>query len=114
MNQGFGAEGGNRELPAITTCASHSLERLVVITGMMSWLQLEAYLGILASCLPTIRFLFEGLSPDSVISSIRSDLSLHSLRTTHSHIVDDGVGSHRGLSNNFEGSNMNELTADGK
>lgn len=42
--------------------------------------------GLLAACLPTIRFLFKGLSPESVINSIRSALSLHSLRSVHSRI----------------------------
>jgi len=64
---------------------------LVIITGMMSWLQLEAFLGILAACLPTIRFLFRGLSPESVVNSIRSALSLHSLHSGHSRMADDGV-----------------------
>ena len=62
-----------------------------MITGMMSWFQLEAFLGILAACLPTVRFLFKGLSPESVIDSIRSALSLHSLRSNHSAINDDGT-----------------------
>lgn len=69
----------------------------VVITGMMGWLMLEAYLGIVAACLPSIRFLFKGFSPESVINSIRSALSLHSLRSNHSRMNDDGTGSQRGL-----------------
>ncbi|KAF2692091.1 hypothetical protein K458DRAFT_381916 [Lentithecium fluviatile CBS 122367] len=56
VNDNFGAEDGD-----------------LVITGMMSWLLLEAYFGILAACLPTVRFLFRGLSPESVINSIRSN-----------------------------------------
>ena len=75
---------------------------------------LEAYLGILAACLPTIRFLFKGLSPESVISSIRSALSLHSLRSTHSHINDDGTASPRGNSNGVRGESMEELNNEGK
>jgi hypothetical protein len=70
---------------------------LVVITGMMSWLLLEAHLGILAACLPTIRFLFKGLSPESVINSVRSALSLRSLNSMNTQNNDDREASRGGL-----------------
>lgn len=79
----------------------------------MSWLLLEAHLGILAACLPTIHVLFKGLSPESVINSIRSVLSLHSLNFTRSQIVDDEETSHRGLVAEHPGLNVNKPSVDG-
>ncbi|KAF2734161.1 hypothetical protein EJ04DRAFT_437644 [Polyplosphaeria fusca] len=63
----------------------------LVITGMLYWMMVEICLGLVAACLPTIRFLFKGFSPESVVSSIRSALSLHSLRSHHSRIDDTEV-----------------------
>ena len=42
------------------------------------WPLVESCLGIVAACLPTLRPLFQGMSPESVIRSIRSALSLQS------------------------------------
>ncbi|KAF4624982.1 hypothetical protein G7Y89_g13188 [Cudoniella acicularis] len=61
----------------------------LTITGLLYWLLVEVCLGLLAACLPTIRFLFKGLSPDSVINSIRSAFSLHSFRSNRSRLYDD-------------------------
>jgi len=61
------------------------------ITGTLYWSMVEVGVGLLAVCLPTIRFLFRGLSPESVINSIRSAFSLHSLRSQHSRMYDGTV-----------------------
>ena len=45
------------------------------------WTSIETTLGIIGACLPTLRTLFSGLSPESIIRSIRSQFSLHSLRS---------------------------------
>lgn len=58
----------------------------VVITGMMSWLVLEAFLGILAASVPSLTFLFKNISLESVMRSIRSVVSLHSLRSQRSQL----------------------------
>ena len=63
----------------------------MVITGMMSWLQVEASLGLIAACLPTIRCLFKGLSPESIVNTIRSVFSLKS-HSSHSRLSEIGVG----------------------
>ena len=44
----------------------------------------ENGLGLFAACLPTFRFAFKGFSPESLAASIRSALSLHSIRRSHS------------------------------
>ena len=44
------------------------------------WVVIEASLAITSACLPTLRPLFHGMSPESIIRSVRSVLSLHSLR----------------------------------
>ena len=36
---------------------------------------------MIGACLPTLRSFFSGLSPESIIRSIRSQFSLHSLRS---------------------------------
>ena len=41
----------------------------------------ELGVGMIAICLPTLRPLFHGWSPESIISSIRSALSLRSLHS---------------------------------
>ena len=45
------------------------------------WTSIEPGLGVIGACLPTLRSLFSGLSPESIIRSIRSQFSLHSLRS---------------------------------
>jgi hypothetical protein len=61
----------------------------LVVTGVISFILLELHLALLAAYLPTIRCLFKGLSPESVLSSLQSALSLHSLRSNRSRIYDD-------------------------
>lgn len=48
-------------------------------TVVLAWSQVEAGIGVLAACLPTLRPLFMGKAPESLINSLRSALSLHSL-----------------------------------
>ena len=47
----------------------------------MLWTSIEPTLGVVGACLPTLRPVFSGISPESVIRSIRSQISLHSLRS---------------------------------
>lgn len=49
-----------------------------LITNILIWGQVEASIAVVAACLPTLRPLFHGKSPESLIGSIRSILSLHS------------------------------------
>ena len=42
---------------------------------------MEPTLGVVGACLPTVGPLFKGISPESVIRSIRSQISLPSLRS---------------------------------
>ena len=48
-------------------------------------------LGLLAACLPTLRFLFKGMDPDTLMKSLRGVFSLHSLRSQGSRIHDDSI-----------------------
>ncbi|KAI9674944.1 MAG: hypothetical protein M1822_009006 [Bathelium mastoideum] len=50
----------------------------LVITEVVWWIMLEVGLAMIACCLPTLRFLFRGVSPESVLHTLRSFLSLHS------------------------------------
>lgn len=60
-------------------------ERLqALITNIEVWSQVEAGVAVIAACLPTLRTLFLGKSLDTLISSIRSMLSLNSIeRSQH-------------------------------
>lgn len=49
-----------------------------LITNILIWGQVEASIAVVAACLPTLRPLFHGKSPESLIGSIRSMLSLNS------------------------------------
>lgn len=52
----------------------------VLITTSLFWNMLEVSLGIVASCLPTLRGLFTNRSVDSVVNSIKVKLSIRSER----------------------------------
>ncbi|KAK3175110.1 hypothetical protein OEA41_002356 [Lepraria neglecta] len=56
--------------------------------SLVIWTSVEPTLGVIGACLLTLRPLFSGMSPESIIGSIRSALSLHSFRST-SHTEDD-------------------------
>ena len=52
-------------------------------TIVLGWSQVEAGIGIVAACLPTLRPLFVGRSPESLIDSIRSVFSLRPFGSGH-------------------------------
>lgn len=45
------------------------------------WTMIESSLSIISACLPILRPLFHGHSPESIVRSVRSILSLGSLRS---------------------------------
>lgn len=55
-----------------------------VVSLLLFWGMLELGVGMIAICLPTLRPLFRDWSPESLIRSIRSALSLHSTRSAGS------------------------------
>lgn len=46
---------------------------------LVIWTSVEPCLGVIGACMPAMRPLFAGFSPQSIINSIRSVISLHSL-----------------------------------
>ncbi|KAI9666120.1 MAG: hypothetical protein M1821_004055 [Bathelium mastoideum] len=56
----------------------------LLVTQVEYWAMLESGLGLVACCLPTLRFLFGKWTPDNMLRSIRSMLSLDSLRSQES------------------------------
>lgn len=52
-----------------------------VVGLMLFWPMVQMGVALVAACLPTLRHLFHGVSPESVIQSIRSNFSLSSLRS---------------------------------
>ena len=48
----------------------------------MYWSTIETGLALIAACLPTLSYLFNGVSLQSAVNSVRSALSLGSVRST--------------------------------
>ncbi|KAL8704394.1 MAG: hypothetical protein Q9225_008089 [Loekoesia sp. 1 TL-2023] len=59
-----------------------------IVSILMFWGMLEIGVAIIASCLPTLRPLFQGWSPESIIASIRSKISLPSIGSKSHHSRD--------------------------
>ena len=53
------------------------------MSNVVVWSMVEAGVAVIAACLPTVRPLFLGKSPESLIGSIRSMLSLNSIGRSH-------------------------------
>lgn len=62
------------------------------------WTSIEPTLGVIGACLPTLRPIFHGISPESVIRSIRSQISLHSFRSPKTSPRGSPKGSRNGTS----------------
>ena len=60
--------------------AKSSAAETVTIT--IYWSMIETGLALIAACLPSLRFLFGATTPASLVRSIRSAMSLHSLRSS--------------------------------
>ena len=54
------------------------------LTPIVYWPMIEASLGIVAACLPTLRPMFATWSVDSVLDRLRSGISLPSKRSSRS------------------------------
>ena len=52
-----------------------------VVSLALFWAMIQMGVALVTACLPTLRPLFDGVSPESIIQSIRSNLSLSSLRS---------------------------------
>ena len=50
-----------------------------IVSILMFWGMLEIGIAMVAACLPVLRPLFQGWSPESIIRSFRSQLSLRSI-----------------------------------
>ncbi|EED14508.1 conserved hypothetical protein [Talaromyces stipitatus ATCC 10500] len=51
-------------------------------SNVMVWGYIEASVGVIAACLPTLRPLMKARMPESIVNSARSKLSLNSLRSS--------------------------------
>ena len=79
-----------------------SVDPDLFITSTMYWGMFESGMALFAACLPSLRFLFGHMSPDALIRSIRSMLSLESLRS-------NGSSSRRQRTNSEAGSNASDV-----
>jgi hypothetical protein len=58
--------------------------------SLIVWSSVEPCLAVIGACLPTLRPLFSGMSPESVIGSIRSALSLQSVEKRNKVDIEKG------------------------
>lgn len=85
------------------------------------WTMIEASLCIIAVCLPSLRPIFKGVSPENLLNSLRSVLSLHSFNSRPSTYRDSsfdeqnrkesGASEFAMLEQPYQGSNQYETTA---
>ena len=78
--------------------------------ALVIWTSLEPTLGIVGACLPCIRPAFRGWSPESVLRSVRSALSLRSLRSAGSDMGKDGLGEESKRVNGIRGGGGGEAS----
>ncbi|PQE20897.1 MFS transporter FHS family L-fucose permease protein [Rutstroemia sp. NJR-2017a BBW] len=67
---------------------------LGLVTNVEIWSKVEVCIAVIAACLPTLRPLFAGGSPESVIGSRRSVLSLNSLDGSRSTVPKTNPAAH--------------------
>ncbi|KAI9743050.1 MAG: hypothetical protein M1818_003345 [Claussenomyces sp. TS43310] len=60
-------------------------------TNVMVWGYVEAGVGVIAACLPTLRPLLNSRMPESIVNSVRSKLSLNSIRSPRRLSDSDGL-----------------------
>lgn len=61
------------------------MSNLVLSSTFLFWTIMETHIALIAACLPTLRQYFSGYhSIDSVLRSLRTTISLSSLKTTKS------------------------------
>lgn len=56
-----------------------------VLTNVVIWSHVEAGVAVIAACLPTLKPLVHGRAAESVVNSLRSALSLHSVNHSREH-----------------------------
>lgn len=54
------------------------MTQIAVVSLILFWPMIQMGVALIAACLPTLRPVFHDFSPESVIRSLRSKLSLHS------------------------------------
>ena len=57
---------------------------LGIVSLLLFWGMVELGVGMIAICLPTFRPIFKGWSPESIVRSVRSIISLRSVSSHHS------------------------------
>lgn len=62
----------------------NDIDRDLMVSVSLYWTMVETSLSLIAACLPTLRVLITIKSVDSMIRSVRSAVSIHSLRSHHS------------------------------
>lgn len=78
--------GGNAILAIDPNTANN---QSAVLTTVAVWSQVEAGIAVITACLPSIRPLFHRKSLESLVNSLRSAISLHSLNNSQ-HRPDHG------------------------
>ncbi|KAF2648989.1 hypothetical protein K491DRAFT_722089 [Lophiostoma macrostomum CBS 122681] len=74
-----------------------AFDQMLLVSTFVFWMMIECQAGLLAACLPTLRRVFSSSSVDSVLRSVRSKLSLNSIRSNNSQPA-PGKGSFQSIS----------------
>ncbi|KAL2043666.1 hypothetical protein N7G274_003973, partial [Stereocaulon virgatum] len=83
----------HREASGNTTTGYRDL--IAVLTTVAVWSQVEAGIAVITACLPSIRPLFHRKSLESLVNSLRSAISLHSLTDSQHRPDRDNEPTHR-------------------
>ena len=71
------------------------LSHLGIVSILMFWGMLEIGIAMVAACLPVLRPLFQGWSPESIIRSFRSQISLKSIGSGNKASINAKGSAHR-------------------
>jgi len=83
FSQPDGESKSRRTLPLIFASTA-LITSTALVTVLLFWSMIECGLGVFVACLPTLRPLLGRISPDAILSSLRSAFSLHSIRSLRS------------------------------
>lgn len=82
------------------------LTSIVDIADTSYWVMFECGFALIAACIPTLRFLFGKFSPDALLRSIRSVISINSLRSQRLHHTQSSRSQHVRIGDQFSSSEV--------
>lgn len=86
----------------------HFILRVVLdnLAPTLYWTQLEGAIAVVSACLPTLRPIFHGFSPESLLGSLRTKMTMYMKLSKSSH----GRNSNRKPSTEADSQSLSALT----